>query len=91
MYVLSHGARAGRRRWAGERHHLLDGKPQLEAVQGVADADLPLDLRVRQVGHDGAALHVGATRRHVPGGHAHPQLEGSRMDTTFLCASKFDR
>lgn len=45
-------------------------------MQGVADANLPLDLRVRQVGHDGAAFHVGPTRRHVPGGHSHPQLVG---------------
>lgn len=73
--ALSHRTGAGRRRRAGEGHHLLDGQPQLEAVKRVADADLPLDLGVRQVGHDGAALHVGAAGSDVPGGHPHPQLE----------------
>jgi len=66
----------GRGRGAGEGHDLLDGQAQLEAVQGVADADLPLDLCVRQRRHDGATLHVGPARCHVPRRHAHPQLEG---------------
>ena len=52
-------------------------------MQGVADTDLPLDLRVRQVGHDGAALHVGPARRHVPRGHAHPQLTRDRESNAF--------
>lgn len=84
--VRSHRASAGRSRRAGQRHHLLDGEPQLQPVQRVADADLPLDLRVRQVGHDGAALHVSATCSHVPGGHAHPQLQGQRQHTLALPA-----
>lgn len=33
-------------RGAGERDHLLDGQAELESVQRVADANLPLDLRV---------------------------------------------
>lgn len=77
--MRSHGASAGRGGGAGEGHHLLDGQPQFEAVQRVTDADLPLDLCVRQVGHDGAALHVGTTGCHVPGWHSHPQLEGGRQ------------
>ena len=36
----------GRRRGAGQRHHLLNGQPQLEPVQRVADPDLTLDLGV---------------------------------------------
>ena len=74
----SHRASAGRGRGAGEGDHLLDGQPQFEAVKRVTDADLPLDLCIRQVGHDGAALHVGATGCDVPGRHPHPQLEGGR-------------
>lgn len=73
-----HRASAGRRRRAGEGHHLLDGQPQFEAVKRVTDADLPLDLRVRQVCHDGAALHVGTTSCDVPGRHTNPQLQGGR-------------
>ena len=42
----THGSGGGWCGGAGEGHHLLDGQAQLEAVQGVADADLPLDLRV---------------------------------------------
>ena len=64
--VRQRGAGGGGGRGRGEAHHLLYGEPQLEAVQRVADADLPLDLGVGQRGHDGAGLHVGATRRHVP-------------------------
>lgn len=45
-------------------------------MQRVADADFPLDLRIRQCRHDGATLHVGAAGSHVPGRHAHPELEG---------------
>lgn len=33
---------------AGERHHFLDGQAEFEPVQRVADANLPLDLCVRQ-------------------------------------------
>ena len=50
-------------------------------MQRVADADLPLDLRVRQRRHDGAALHVGPARRYVPGGHAQPQLGRAQEQT----------
>lgn len=74
----SHRASAGWGRRAGEGHHLLDGQPQFEAVQRVADADLPLDLRVGQVGHDRAALHVGTACGDVPSWHSHPQLEGGK-------------
>jgi len=35
-------------RWAGEGHHLLDGQAEFEPVQRVADANLPLNLCVRQ-------------------------------------------
>ena len=64
--VGERGAGGGGGRGRGEADHLLDGEPQLEAVQRVADADLALDLGVGQRGHDGAGLHVGATRSHVP-------------------------
>ena len=76
LYVQLCGYRSGggRGRGAGEGHDLLDGEPQLEAVQRVADANLTLDLRVRQRRHDGTTLHVGTARRHVPRWHAHPQL-----------------
>lgn len=74
----SHRASAGRGGRAGEGHHLLDGQPQFEAVKRVTDADLPLDLGVGQGRHDGAALHVGSARRHVPGRHSQPQLWGNR-------------
>lgn len=37
--------------------------------------DLPLDLLVGERGHDGAGLDVGAAGGHVPGRHAHPQLQ----------------
>lgn len=73
--MQSHRAGAGRSRRAGEGHHLLDGQPQFEAVQRVTDADLPLDFGVGQVGHDGAALHIGAAGCDVPCWHSHPQLE----------------
>lgn len=43
-------------------------------MQWIADADFPLDLRVRQVGHDGAALDIGPASGHVPRRHAHPEL-----------------
>jgi hypothetical protein len=46
-------------------------------VQGIADADLPLDLRVRQGGHDGATLDIGPAGRHIPGRHPHPELQTS--------------
>ena len=37
-------------------------------MQGVADTDLALDLRVGERGHDGTGLHVGTTRGDIPGG-----------------------
>lgn len=71
----THGSGGGGGRRAGKRDHFLDGQTKLEPVQRVADADLPLDLRVGQGRHDGAALHVGSARRHVPGWHSQPQLD----------------
>lgn len=62
------------RRGAGERHDLLDGEAQLEAVKRVADADLALDLGVGQSRHDGTALHISTARRYVPRRHPDPQL-----------------
>lgn len=53
----------------------MDGEAQLEPVQRVADANLPLDLCVRQVGHDGTALDVGPAGGHIPCRHAYPQLD----------------
>lgn len=44
-------------------------------MQGITDADLPLDLRVRQGGHDGATLDVGPASRHIPGRHPYPELQ----------------
>lgn len=70
--------RGGRRR-AGQGHDLLDGEAQLQPVQRVADADLPLDLRVRQGGHDGPAFHIGPASGHVPGRHPHPELEAGSV------------
>lgn len=43
LLYRSGGKRRGR---AGEGDHLLDGQAEFESVQRVADADLPLDLRV---------------------------------------------
>lgn len=82
MYVQSeaHRASAGWGRRAGEGHHLLDGQPQFEAVQRVTDADLPLDLCVGQVGHDGAALDVCTTGGDIPGWHSYPQLGGDTQN-----------
>lgn len=61
-------------RGAGERDHLLDGQTEFESVQRVADANLPLDLRVWQSWHDGSTLHIGTAGCHVPCWHTHPQL-----------------
>ena len=55
LFYRSGGERC---RGAGEGHHLLDGQPQFEAVKRVTDANLPLDLCVGQVGHDGPALNI---------------------------------
>lgn len=43
----THSPGGGRGRGAGQRHHLLDGQPELEPVQGIADANFSLDLCVR--------------------------------------------
>lgn len=43
-------------------------------MQCIADADLPLDLSVRQGRHDGSALHVGSASGNIPGWHPHPEL-----------------
>lgn len=72
--VCTHGSRRRGSRGAGERDHLLDGQTQFEAVQWVADADLSLDLGVRQGRHDGPAFYVGTTRCDVPCWHPQPQL-----------------
>ncbi len=63
-----------------EGDHFLDGQAEFEPVQRVADANLPLNLRVRQVSHDGAALHIGTTCCHVPRWHPHPQLDKQKED-----------
>lgn len=44
----THSPGGGRGRGAGQRHHLLDSQPELEPVQGIADANFPLDLCVRE-------------------------------------------
>lgn len=74
FFFSTYWASAGRRGGTGEGNHFLDGQAELEPVQGVADADLSLDLRVWQISHDGAALYVSATRCHVPRRHPDPQL-----------------
>lgn len=71
-------------RRAGKGNHLLDGQAQFESMQWVTDADLPLDLRVRQGRHDGAALHISAARCHVPSRHAHPKLEKGSTGQTVM-------
>lgn len=76
---MPYRASAGWGRGASKGHHLLDSQSQFEAVKRVTDANLSLDLCVRQVGHDGAALDIGATGCDVPGRHSHPQLEGGRL------------
>ncbi|RUS76770.1 hypothetical protein EGW08_015477, partial [Elysia chlorotica] len=58
----------------GRTDHLLDSQSQLEPVQRVRDADLPLDLRIRQGRHYGTAFHIRSARGYVPGWHAYPQL-----------------
>lgn len=59
---------------AREGHHFLDGQAELEPMQRVADANLPLNLCVWQIGHDCAALYVGTACGHVPRRHPDPQL-----------------
>lgn len=44
-------------------------------MQGIADADFPLDLCVRQGGHNGATLDIGPAGRHIPGRHPYPELQ----------------
>lgn len=56
-------------------HHFLDGQAELEPVQRVADANLPLNLCVWQICHDSAALYIGTARCHVPRRHPDPQLQ----------------
>lgn len=85
---VTHCSRCGRGRGAGERDHFLDSQAELEAVQGVADPDLPLDFRVRQSRHDGPTLHVGTAGCHVPSWHPEPQLQdrgnGEKLNGTNL-------
>lgn len=66
-------------------HHLLDGQAELEPVQRVADANLPLNLCVWQICHDGAALYVGTACCHVPRRHADPQLGTKKWWIIDLC------
>ena len=61
------GPRGGGGRGRGEAHHLLDGQPQLEPVQRVADPDLALDLGVGERRHDGARLDICPARSNIPG------------------------
>jgi len=44
-------------------------------MQRITNADLSLDLSVRQSRHDRAALYVRLACCYVPGRHAYPQLE----------------
>lgn len=78
--MCAHRASAGRGRRAGEGYHLLDGQTQFEPVQRVADANLPLDLCVGQVGHDRTALYICTAGSNIPGWHSHPQLGGGRLN-----------
>lgn len=81
----------GRGRGAGQGHDFLDGQAELEPVQGIADANFPLDFRVRQGWHDSTTFHIGSAGSHVPGWHPHPQLEyreGSQQDMENIPASK---
>lgn len=89
LHELPYRPWGGRGRGAGQGHDFLDGQAELEPVQGIADADLPLDFRVRQGWHDSTAFHIGSARSHVPGWHPHPQLEHrekevNRIWKTFL-------
>lgn len=80
VYSEPYRASAGRRRRTRERNHFLNGQTEFEPVQRVTDTDLPLNLRVRQVGHDGAALHIGTAGCHIPSRHPDPQLGKHRGD-----------
>ena len=65
---------------AQKKYHLsdlLNGESELESVKRIGDTDFPLNFRVRERGHDGAAFDVGSTGGHVPSGHPHPQLQPS--------------
>ena len=44
----------------------LNGEPEFEPVERVADPDLALDLRVGERGHDCPRLDVGPARRNIP-------------------------
>lgn len=62
-------------------------------MQRVADANLPLNLCVGQIGHDCAALDVGTTRSHIPRGHPDPQLGTEKLvndSSTPLEKLRFD-
>lgn len=60
------GPGGGGGRGRGEGDHLLDGQPQLEPVQGVADPNLALDLGVGERGHDGPGLDIGPASSDIP-------------------------
>lgn len=72
-------ASAGRCWGTRQGHHFLDGQAELEPVQRVADANLPLNLCVWQICHDGATLYVGTACCHVPCRHPDPQLETEKL------------
>jgi len=52
-------------------------------MQRITDADLTLDFRVGQSGHNRATLHIGLTRSHIPGRHSHPQLQPRHNSRTI--------
>jgi len=72
------------RRRAGDVDHLLNGKPQLKSMQWVANADLSLNLLIRQRRHDRSTLDVRPTRRHVPRRHPQPQLPTYNNNTHIM-------
>ena len=53
-------------------------------MEGVADANLALDLLVGQCRHDGATLDVSSTGGDIPRWHTYPQLPPTQRHTNSV-------
>ena len=62
-------------RRAGEADHLVDGEAEFEAMERIADSNLPLDLGIRESRHDSTRFNIRTTGSNVPGRHTYPKLE----------------
>lgn len=61
----------------------MNGQPQLQPVQGVANPNFPLDLCIRQSWHDSTAFHICSASSHIPGWHPNPQLKHTRKGSEW--------